>query len=304
MAASRTMPILPLLRAMRPVQWVKNAVVVAPLFFAYGDPAQGLAQPGRLCHAATRSLAAAVVFCLVCSGVYLFNDILDRREDAAHPVKRFRPIASGEVPVRLASFAAAILAAAGLAAAFALPFPFGALVALYLLMQLVYTLALKRVALLDVVIVAAGFVLRAVAGAVAIRVAISPWLVLCTFFLSLFLALCKRRHEKTARSAEQQRSAMKGYSARLLDMLVAISATLAILAYSLYAISAETVAKFGSSRIALTIPFVVFGIFRYIWLVFRRDQGERPEKTLLTDWAILASVALFLLAFATILVLR
>ena len=302
------MPILSkartMLAAMRPGQWVKNALVAAPLFFAWGDPGQGLGSKAALAAAAAKAVAATFAFCAVSSGIYLFNDIRDRREDARHPVKRFRPIASGALSVGSAAALAALLLAAGIGVAFAASTAFGAVAAAYAAMQVLYTLVLKRVVLLDVIVIAIGFVMRAVGGALAIGVAISPWLVLCTFFLSLFLALCKRRQEKITRDENEQRRSLKSYSVALLDILIAISSTLAIASYALYAVSAETVAKFGTHRLAYTVPFVVFGVFRYVHLVFVESRGERPERTLLTDGTILATVFLYLVAFAVILVTR
>ena len=302
------MPILSkartMLAAMRPGQWVKNALVAAPLFFAWGDPGQGLGSKAALAAAAAKAVAATLAFCAVSSGIYLFNDIRDRREDARHPVKRFRPIASGALSVGSAAALAALLLAAGIGVAFAASTAFGVVAAAYAAMQVLYTLVLKRVVLLDVIVIAIGFVMRAVGGALAIGVAISPWLVLCTFFLSLFLALCKRRQEKITRDENEQRRSLKSYSVALLDILIAISSTLAIASYALYAVSAETVAKFGTHRLAYTVPFVVFGVFRYVHLVFVESRGERPERTLLTDGAILATVFLYLVAFAVILVTR
>lgn len=293
-----------MLEAMRPGQWVKNALVAAPLFFAWGDPGQGLGVRAALAAAAAKAIAATLAFCAVSSGIYLFNDIRDKDDDARHPVKRFRPIASGALPVGSAAALAALLLAGGLAAAFAVAPVFGAVASAYAAMQIIYTLALKRVVLLDVIVIAVGFVMRAVGGAVAIGVAISPWLVLCTFFLSLFLALCKRRQEKVTRDENEQRRSLKAYSVALLDILIAISSTLAIASYALYAVSAETVAKFGTPRLAYTVPFVVFGVFRYVHLVFVESQGEHPERTLLTDGTILATVFLYLAAFAVILATR
>lgn len=301
MAAQR---MLAAVRAMRPVQWIKNGLVVAPLFFAWADPAQGLAGRGSILAAGRTSILAALAFCLVSSGIYLVNDIRDRDDDARHPVKRLRPIASGALPVALARVEAAALLAAGLAGAFAISRHFGAVAAAYAAMQAAYTLFLKRVPLLDVVVIAVGFVLRAIAGAVAIRVAISSWLVLCTFFIALFLALCKRRQEKTLRLEGEQRRSVKGYGVTLLNLLISISATSAIMAYALYTVSAETVAKFGTARLGFTVPFVVFGVFRYLHLVFTKDEGERPERTLLTDPGIILTIALYLAAFAAILALR
>lgn len=297
-AAGRNCPTA-LLRALRPQQWVKNLFVMAPLFFAWGDAGQGVGLD-RLDRLVV-SIGAAAVFCMASGAIYLLNDIHDRREDSRHPFKKFRPIASGELPVATAAVAAAALLAAGLASAAAIGRGFLLAVAAYAMMQCCYTILFKKVALLDVIVIATGFVLRAVAGAVAIHVDISPWLILCTFFISLFLALCKRRQEKVVHVAEAQRTALKGYSTRLLDLLVGIAATATIIAYSLYTMAPATIEKFGTDRLFATIPFVLFGLFRYLMLVFTRNEGERPEKTLLTDGVIIATVVLYLASFCAIL---
>lgn len=292
------------IEAMRPGQWVKNFLVLAPFFFAYGDKGQGLSSgspaSGLFGRSAGISVLAMVLFCLVSSGIYIFNDLSDAEEDARHPVKKLRPIASGALPRRLATVeSAALIAVSAVASAF-MSCHFFLVVAAYLVMQLCYTCFLKRVALLDVMVIAAGFVMRAVAGAVAIGVDISPWLILCTFFISLFLALCKRRQEKVINPSCAQRQSLASYSVRLLDLLISISATSTIVAYSLYTVSPKTVAKFGTEALGFTVPFVVYGVFRYLQLVFMKNEGERPEKTLLADRLILAAVALFLVVFAFI----
>ena len=290
--------------SLRPAQWIKNALVAAPLFFACADPAQGIGGREAFLRAAATSLLATLSFCLVSGGIYVMNDIIDRDDDARHPVKRLRPVASGALPLAAARLLSAASLALGLGAAFAVSRPFGGAAAAYAALQFLYTLFLKRVPLLDVLVIASGFVLRAIAGAVAIRVDISPWLVLCTFFISLFLALCKRRQEKVVHLEGEQRRSVRGYGVGLLNLLISISATSTILSYALYTVSADTVAKFGTARLGLTIPFVVFGVFRYLHLVYSRDEGERPERTLLSDCGILATVALYLAAFAAILALR
>lgn len=288
-----------LLSAIRPVQWVKNLLVLAPLFFAWGDAGQWVRADRLRCTCL--SIAATAVFCIVSGAVYLFNDIRDREDDARHPIKKFRPVASGELGVHAAAVAASALLVAGLAASAMIGKGFLASIVAYTAMQCCYTIILKRLALLDVIVIAIGFVLRAVAGAVAIGVDISPWLILCTFFLSLFLALCKRRQEKVVHVADAQRISLRDYSVRLLDLLVGISATATIISYSLYTMSPATEAKFGTDYLFATIPFVVFGLFRYLHLVFARNEGERPERTLLTDGVIIATVFLYLTAFCLIL---
>lgn len=285
---------LPLLQALRPSQWIKNLVVLAAYFFARWDPTQQAHATGLA--AMLHVLAAAGLFCLVSSAIYLVNDIRDVAADRAHPVKCRRPIAAGTVSIGAAWVAALVLLLAGLLGAFLLSPAFSLLACGYVALQLAYTFGLKRVALLDVFMIAIGFVLRAVAGALVIDVRISPWLLLCTFLLALFLGLCKRRHEKRLLadgSAQQHREALAGYEERLLDLLIGIAGAATVVAYAIYTLAPETVARFGTSRLGLTIPFVVFGVFRYLDLVYRHEQGGRPEKVLLTDRVLIATVLLY-----------
>ena len=296
----------PLLRALRPSQWIKNLIVLAAYFFARWDPGQQAHASGSA--AALRVAAAAGLFCLISSSIYLVNDIRDVEADRAHPVKRRRPIASGELSLPAAGMAAFLLLLAGLGGGFLLSAPFCLLACGYVALQLAYTLGLKRVALLDVFIIASGFVLRAMAGALVIDVRISPWLLLCTFLLALFLGLCKRRHEKRLLAdehAQQHREALADYDERLLDLLIGIAGASTVVAYAIYTLEKDTVARFGTSNLGLTIPFVVFGVFRYLDLVYRHEQGGRPEKVLLTDRSLIATVLLYALtALAVLLAAR
>lgn len=281
-------------RLLRVEQWTKNAVVLAAFLFALGDRHQDITW-----RMGWKALLAVVAFSLLSSAVYIVNDWRDAPRDRLHPVKRHRPIAAGIVPVPLALLVAALLAAVALTGAWLLhPAPplFAAVLLAYLLLQVAYTAGLKRVPLLDVILIALGFVLRALSGAVVLDVAISPWLVLCAFFLALFLALCKRRHEKAAAPATSPsatRAALDGYSRHLLDHLIAVSASTVLVSYSIYTLWPDTVAKFGTPFLGLTIPFVVFGLFRYLDLVFRHEKGERPERILLTDLPLILDIALF-----------
>lgn len=281
---------LDLIRALRPNQWTKNAVVLAAFFFALGDHNQTVTW-----LALGRAAAAAAVFCVISSAIYLLNDIRDVEADRLHPVKRYRPIAAGRVPIPLAVAMAVVLLAAGGLAAFRLTPGFAAVCGGYVLLQVAYTLLLKRVALVDVFVIALGFVLRAAAGGLALRVFISPWLLLCAFLLALFLALCKRRHEKLSLNddAESHRASLEHYDRTLLDLLIAIAAAATIVCYAIYTLWPDTVQKFGTSHLSLTIPFVMFGIFRYLDLVFRHESGGRPEKTLLSDLPLLIDLALY-----------
>jgi len=281
-----------LLTAMRPTQWTKNAVVLAALAFGYGDKAQHL----ELLSGLRLALPAALLFCLCSSGVYLINDLIDMKSDREHPAKRYRPIASGRISPIQAGITAAILLATAFAGGWLLSRPFLTVILAYVALQVVYSLFLKRVALLDVFIIASGFVLRAIAGAAVFQdppVPISPWLLLCTFLLALFLALCKRRQEKgsiESAASARQRISLQKYDLQLLDQLIAAVSAATIVTYAIYTLWPETVAKFGSSQLGFTIPIVMFGIFRYLDLLYRQDKGDRPEKLLLTDVPLLLTV--------------
>ncbi len=285
-----------LLRALRPSQWTKNAVVLAAFFFALGDRGQSVSWASI-----PVALAAAAVFCLVSSAVYLINDVCDVKADRVHPIKRLRPIAAGRVSMTAALLMAGLLLVAGGLLAIRLTLGFAAVIGVYVLTQIAYTLFLKRIALVDVFVIALGFVMRAAAGGLALQVYLSPWLLLCAFLLALFLALCKRRHEKIllgGADADTHRPSLEQYDRQLLDQLIGIVAACAIVCYSIYTLWPDTVRKFGTPLLALTIPFVMFGIFRYLDLVYRREGGGRPEKTLLSDGPLL--IDLFLYAAAVL----
>ncbi len=283
------------LRALRPAQWLKNGVVPAAYFFAKWDPSQRANVQGVL--PVVLEVVAVACFCCVSSGVYLINDARDIDADRAHPVKRLRPLAAGLIGMRAAVAVAALLLLAGMAGSLALPRAFTEVLAGYCLMQFAYTFAFKRIPYVDVFVIATGFVLRAIAGATALTVRISPWLLLCTFLLALFLALCKRRHEKVLLegTGTQHREALAGYDRYLLDLQIAVIASATLVCYAIYTLSEETVRRFGTNRLGLTIPFVVFGLFRYLELVYRHDEGGRPEKVLLTDKVLIVTVVCYLL---------
>lgn len=282
------------LRALRPAQWLKNGVVPAALFFAWRDPSQGIdIHNPWICIAVGLAVAC---FCLVSSAIYLINDIKDIEADRAHPIKALRPIASGELSIQKALIMAVVLLMIGGAISLQLPRLFTWIIAGYALMQCVYTFGLKRIPYVDVFIIAIGFVFRAVAGAVAISVRISPWLLLCTFLLALFLALCKRRHEKGLFEEKdtRHRQALTGYTRQLLDSQIAITAAATIVCYAIYTLAPETVHRFGTSYLGMTIPFVVFGVFRYLALVYTHDEGGRPEKVMLTDKTLIITVMCYI----------
>jgi 4-hydroxybenzoate polyprenyltransferase len=282
-----------LLVSLRPDQWTKNLIVFAALIFAV-----------RLFDPAALALATAAffIFCALSGAVYLINDVSDREADGLHPLKRLRPIASGALAPATALTWAAVLAAVGLAAAFALRLSFGVAAASYVALVILYSRALKHVVILDVMAIAIGFVLRAVAGGLVIGVPISDWLLVCTILGALFLGLAKRRHELTllADGATGHRRILEEYDPYLLDQMIAVVAAATLVAYIIYCASPETAEKFGTRWLVLTTPFPIYGIFRYLYLVHRKHGGGSPSDVLLRDRPLLSCVALWGLAVVLI----
>jgi 4-hydroxybenzoate polyprenyltransferase len=283
-----------LFRSLRPGQWTKNLLVFAGVLFG-----MRLFDVG----AVARACAAFAIFCALSGAVYLFNDIVDRHSDRRHPVKARRPIASGALPVATAAVAAGTLGGAAVAGSFVLGGRFALTAVAYLGLQALYSGPLKHVVILDVLALAVGFVLRAVAGAVAVDVEISHWLLVCTLLLALFIALAKRRNELVvlADEAPDHRPILQEYSAHLLDQMIAVVTASTLVAYTFYTISPETEAKFGTDWLGLTIPFPLYGIFRYLYLMHRREGGGSPAEMLINDRPLLVCVALWALAVALIL---
>jgi len=277
---------------MRPRQWTKNLLVFAGLIFS-----------GRFTDGESVNLAllAFAAFCLVSSAGYLLNDVLDRDSDREHPEKRHRPVASGALSPSTAMIAAAVLLAAGVAVGAAANTV--ALLALgaYAANQAFYVLAGRAIAIVDVFVIAIGFLIRAVAGAAVLGVFISPWLLLCTLMLALFLGFSKRRHELALQS--NSRSSLRGYSISVTDQFIGITAACTVLSYSLYAVQSETAAE--HPLLYLTIPFPLFGVFRYLQLVHTEGDGGNPDATLLTDpWiagTVVAWIAVSLLVMSDVL---
>lgn len=263
----------------------------------------GLVFAQRLTDVPSAATAAAAValFCLVSGGVYLLNDVIDLEKDRQHPVKRLRPLAAGELSVTAAMLAAGTLIAGSVLGAFLLQRTFGLAVAAYVALQLCYAFALKQVVILDVLAIAAGFVLRAVGGAAVIEVPISPWLYVCTVLLALFLALGKRRQELALleETAHNHRPILAEYTLPLLDHLITIVTTCALLAYMLYTFFAESLPR--NHAMMWTIPFTLYGMFRYLYLVHARHEGGSPDVLLLRDRPLLACVALWGVAVVVIL---
>jgi len=235
--------------------------------------------------------------------VYIFNDLADRAADQRHPLKRLRPIASGRLSSSTAAIAATILGAVSLVAALLLSPMFAVLSATYVVLLVLYSVVLKHLVIIDALTIAAGFVLRAAAGAVAVFVPISHWLLVCTTLLALFLVLSKRRHELTllADGAMTHRPILEEYSPYLLDQMIAVVTASTLVAYSVYSTSAETAERLKTTRLGLTIPFVLYGIFRYLYLVHQKRAGGSPADLLLTDRPLLACVGLWALCVALIL---
>jgi 4-hydroxybenzoate polyprenyltransferase len=271
---STTARLIAIVRSLRPKQWTKNLLVFAGLVFTYN-----LLNPDML----SRVLLAFVAFCLLSSAGYLWNDLRDASADRLHPIKSRRPIAAGLVPPWLAAMIALALGVAGLALAFSLGTSFLLVASLYILLTVSYSIWLKHLVLIDVFGISAGFVLRAVGGAVVIGVPVSPWLYVCTVLVSLFLGLGKRRNELELleTGAAGHRKNLEQYSLELVDQLILIVASVTIMAYSLYTFSAENLPRDHSMM--LTIPLVVYGLFRYLYLVRVKRQGGAPEDLLLTD---------------------
>ncbi len=279
--------------SLRPHQWTKNLVVLAALVFAQRlfDGPSVLVASGAL-----------VIFCLLSGAVYLVNDLADLEQDRKHPVKRNRPLAAGKLSPRLATGAAVVLVTGGLVAAYWLAPGFGVVATIYFATMTAYSFILKNIVILDVLVVAFGFVLRAVAGALAIDVVFSNWLLICTLLAALFLALAKRRQELTllASGAAEHRRILGEYSPYLLDQMIAVVTASTLVSYALYTLAPETVAKFGTDRLIWTLPFVLYGIFRYLYLVHQKEEGGDPTKVLLNDRPILVTVALWAATIVTL----
>jgi 4-hydroxybenzoate polyprenyltransferase len=272
--------------SLRPDQWTKNLIVFAALIFAVK-----LLDPAALANAT----AAFLIFCALSGAVYLVNDVSDREQDREHPIKRMRPVASGALAPAAALGAAVVLSAAAVAAAFALRPMFGLVAVAYLALFVVYTRSLKHIVILDVMAIAIGFVLRAVAGGLVIDVHVSNWLLVCTMLGALFLGLAKRRHEITllAAGAKGHRRILEEYDPYLLDQMIGVVAAATMVAYIIYCASPETHAYFGTEWMVLTTPFPIYGLFRYLYLVHRKAGGGSPSDMLLEDRPLLACVLLW-----------
>jgi len=278
-----------ILATLRPQQWVKNFVLLAGLIFS-----QNLDKPDFI----LKSLAAFALFCLLSSSVYIFNDIMDVESDRKHPLKSARPIARGRIKVSTGVFLFVVLAIASFGLSLWLNSLFALTALGYFVLNLLYSVYLKNVVIIDVMCIALSFVIRAVAGAVVIGVEISAWLVVCTTLLALFLGFGKRRHELVLLEdqATGHRKSLSEYSPYFLDQMISVVTASTVVAYAFYTLSPEVKVKLGASHMELTIPFVLYGVFRYLYLIHQKEGGGSPTRMLLTDRPILANTILWLAA--------
>jgi 4-hydroxybenzoate polyprenyltransferase len=288
------MQIVQIIKSMRPNQCTKNLFVFAALLFS-----RNLFNLPLLL---TTSLAF-FIFCLLSGCVYIVNDLVDLESDKRHPLKSQRPLASGKLKFSEAVGALIILVPVSLGFSFHMGTPFFLTALGYLFLQLAYSFLLKHLIILDVLSVACGFVLRVAAGAVVIQVEISPWLLICTILLALFLAFSKRRHELVLleEGAQDHRKILKEYSPYLLDQMISVVTASTVMAYALYTMSGETIRKFGTKNLIFTIPFVLYGIFRYLYLIHQKKAGGNPESIVLTDRPLIIAIILWIIAVALIL---
>jgi 4-hydroxybenzoate polyprenyltransferase len=281
---------------LRPNQWIKNIVVFGALIFAreFTDWVK-----------VSRAFYAFVIFCLLSSTIYIINDIIDRDSDRSHPLKKSRPLAAGVVSPTAAWLMAAVIGAIGLALTATMPRPFIYTAFVFLAFNILYSLVLKKIVIIDVMAVAVSFVIRAIAGSFAISVPNSSWLVACTFLLALFIGFGKRRHETVTlgEGAGSHRVSLKKYSPYFLDQLIGVVTASTVVAYTFYTLSPEIKQKLGVSHLELTIPFVLYGVFRYLYLIHQEEKGGSPTEVLLSDIPILVNIVLWFLSVMAIFVL-
>jgi 4-hydroxybenzoate polyprenyltransferase len=287
----------PYISTLRPAQWTKNLFVFAPVFFS-----KSLLNP----CAFFKVSIAFLLFCLVSGCVYIFNDLCDRESDRTHPVKSRRPIASGQLSTRSSvglMIACMVVAFAG---AYMLSFQFFLVCVIAVVLQVLYSILLKKIVIVDVFVIAVAFVLRVVAGGVVISVEISSWILICTMLLALFLALGKRRHElaMVVSGMTNHRKVLAEYSRELLDQMTSIVAASTVITYALYTVSEATQMRFHTQNLIFTIPFVLYGIFRYLYLIHGRQEGGNPENVLITDKPLYINILLWLVTAGIILYVK
>lgn len=277
-----------LIRSLRPHHWTKNLLVFAGYIFTIQHPHP----PGTF----LRVVAAFAAFCAISGATYIVNDVADIERDRKHPTKCRRPIASGAVSPQIALMFSVVLGIAVLTASYWLDFYFGLLLSVYLCLALLYSALLKRIVIVDLLVIAAGFVIRAAAGAVVIHVTISPWLLVCTTLLALFLGLAKRRSELLqVEGSSELRETLTQYNSAMLDQMLSISAAACLMGYFLYTFSPSPITGETHPKMMATVPFVIYGIFRYLFLIHSRNVGETPEKLLVEDKPLLVNVILYVI---------
>lgn len=278
-----------LVTSARPLEWIKNTFIFAAILFS-----KNMLEPDLL----MRTLLAVGIFCLASSAVYLMNDIWDRNEDKKHPKKCLRPIASGNLPVAMAASAALLTSLTAVTGSFVMNWSFGLITTSYLLLNILYSKWLKHMVILDVFSIASGFVLRVIAGAVVIDAVVSHWLLICTGLLALFLGFSKRRYELVAlaNDASLHRRVLGDYNPHFLDMMIGIVTSATLIGYILYAISDEMIQRVHTDGLLLTVPFVLYGIFRYLYLVYHKNHGGNPSNSLMTDRPLIICIILWVIA--------
>lgn len=286
-----------LIESMRPRQWTKNLLVFAGLIFS-----QNLFD----LHLLLKVILAFGIFCLLSGAVYLINDVRDLEQDRAHPLKSRRPLPSGRLKVSVAVASAILISAVALPLAFLLNRNFGLVALSYFSIIVAYSFWLKHIVILDILAVSCGFVLRAVAGAAVIDVSISSWLILCTSFLALFVIMSKRRHELALLGGNStgHRKVLYEYTPHLLDQMISVVTASTVMAYALYTTSTETVSKFGTRNMVLTLPFVLYGVFRYLYLVHAKNMGGNPELVFIKDRPMVIDILLYVIVVVTVLYLK
>lgn len=288
------MKFLKLFELIRPKQWIKNLFVFAPILFA----GQLLNLPLLI-----QNILAFIAFCGVSSSVYVLNDIIDVESDRAHKKKRYRPIAAGDVTINQAKILFFILLVFTAAICFRLNYLFGLTILFYFINNLLYTFKIKNVVLLDVFSISTGFILRVIGGAVAIDVSISSWMIITTIFISLFLGISKRRAELSGpnqENLEKQRKVLSDYDVVFVDQLNTVAATGTIISYALYTVSEKAISAFHSDKLIYTTPFVIYGIFRYLYLLHQKNMGESPTSIVTKDIPIIINSLLWLIVCAVI----
>jgi len=278
----------------RPQHWIKNLFVFAAIVFSKNIFNLSLLE---------KTVVAFISFCLISSSLYILNDLKDLEEDKRHPLKSKRPLASGRLEKSYAIYSFAALGFSGLILSASLNWAFFLISLVFFILQVAYSFWLKHVVILDVFVIAAGFLIRIVAGGLAIKVTLSSWLLICSTLLALFLALSKRRHELVflEKKASEHRPILEEYSPYFLDQLIAVVTASIVVAYCLYTISEETVAKFGTANLLFTVPFVLYGIFRYLYLIHQKVEGGSPETLIIKDKPLLIDIFLWIVSAVLIL---